>query len=75
MNKKQVELENKKINKAISLFSGAGGDTLGMENAGVEVVGFVEFDKKAIETHKSNFPKCELIKENITQIEEKDLNN
>jgi len=43
------------IMKAISLFSGMGGDTLGMENAGIEVVAFNDFNKKAIETHKNNF--------------------
>ena len=41
--------------KAISLFSGMGGDTLGMENAGIDVVAFNDFNKKAIETHKANF--------------------
>lgn len=41
--------------KAISLFSGMGGDTLGMENAGIEVVAFNDFNKKAIETHLHNF--------------------
>jgi len=54
--------------KAISLFSGAGGDTLGMKNAGIDVVGYVEFDKAAIETHSHNFPKCKLIGEDITKI-------
>ena len=47
--------------KAISLFSGAGGDTLGMEQAGIKVVGFVEFDKWATETHLRNFKKSILI--------------
>ena len=42
--------------KAISLFSGCGGDTLGMEQARIKVVGFVEFNKYAIETHINNFP-------------------
>ena len=30
--------------KAISLFSGMGGDSLGMKNAGFDVVAFNEFD-------------------------------
>jgi hypothetical protein len=38
--------------KGISLFAGCGGDTLGMEIAGVDVVGFVEIDKNATESHK-----------------------
>lgn len=45
--------------RAISLFSGAGGDTIGMENANIEVVAFSENNKAAVETHKANFPDCE----------------
>lgn len=59
--------------KAISLFSGAGGDTLGMKNAGINVVAYVEFDKDAIATHESNFPDCKLIGEDITSIPDKDF--
>lgn len=42
--------------RAISLFSGAGGDTLGLERAGFKVVAFSEMNKAAIETHLANFP-------------------
>ena len=41
---------------AISLFSGAGGDSLGMENAGLNVIAFSEFNKDAIKTHQAAFP-------------------
>jgi DNA (cytosine-5)-methyltransferase 1 len=54
--------------KAISLFSGAGGDTLGMKNAGIHVVGYVEKDKSAILTHETNFPECKCIGTDITKI-------
>lgn len=47
---------------AISLFSGCGGDTLGLERAGVQVVAFSEFNKTAIQTHEANFPNSELLK-------------
>ena len=47
-----------KIMKAISLFAGAGGDSLGMKMAGIEVVAFLENDTDAIYTHKRNFDKC-----------------
>jgi DNA (cytosine-5)-methyltransferase 1 len=57
-----------KIKTAISLFSGAGGDTLGLENANVKVIGFVEYWKPAIETHLKNFPNSQLIGEDITKI-------
>lgn len=54
--------------KAISLFSGAGGDTLGMIDSGIDVVGFVEMEKNAIETHLANFPESKLIGKDITKI-------
>jgi DNA (cytosine-5)-methyltransferase 1 len=55
--------------KAISLFSGAGGDTLGMINAGINVVGYVEMDKDAISTHEFNFTECKCIGTDITKID------
>lgn len=58
---------------AISLFSGAGGDTLGMKNAGIDVIGYVEWDKNAIETHQQNFPECKLIGKDITKIQDKEF--
>ena len=48
---------------AISLFSGMGGDTLGMEKAGFKVVAFSECDKVGIETHQKNFPHSTLIQD------------
>lgn len=54
--------------RGISLFSGAGGDTIGMTNAGMDVVGFVEFDDDAIQTHLLNYPNSELIGKNIYDI-------
>lgn len=54
--------------RAISLFSGAGGDTLGMENAGVRVVGYVEKDGAASLTHSLNFPHSHRIGSDIREI-------
>jgi len=45
--------------KAVSLFSGCGGDTLGLERAGYKVVAFSEFNKAAVATHLANFPDSE----------------
>ena len=59
---------------AISLFSGMGGDTLGMERAGFKVIAFNEFDKAGIQTHKTNFPDSILIQDE-TQKKEKDKTN
>ena len=39
----------------LDLFCGAGGLSLGFKNAGFKIVGGVEFDKAAMETHKFNF--------------------
>ena len=60
--------------KALSLFSGMGGDSLGIKNAGIDVVAFNEFDKHAVEAHKLNFPDSVLISD-PTQKKPKDKIN
>lgn len=42
--------------RAIELFAGVGGMTLGFQQAGVRVVGAVELDERHVATHKKNFP-------------------
>lgn len=54
--------------KAISLFSGCGGDTVGMTNAGFNVVAYNEFKKPAIESHKLNFPDSKLLEDKSPDI-------
>lgn len=49
----------------ISLFSGAGGDTLGMELAGLNVVAFSENNKDCILTHKARFPDSRWLGETV----------
>jgi len=51
--------------KAISLFSGMGGDTLGMTNAGVKVVAYSEKMATFRKTHEANFPKSKVIGEDV----------
>lgn len=41
---------------AISLFSGCGGDTLGLERAGFKVIAFNELKSTFVKTHLENFP-------------------
>jgi DNA (cytosine-5)-methyltransferase 1 len=53
--------------KAISLFSGCGGDTLGLERAGFMVTAYSEFLKSAIATHQENFPTATLLQEPATK--------
>lgn len=50
---------------AISLFSGAGGDTLGMEQAGISVVAFSENNAKCVQTHKAAFPHSKWLGESV----------
>ena len=42
--------------RAIDLFAGAGGMSLGFELAGIEVVAAIEYCDKAMKTHQHNFP-------------------
>ena len=54
-----------KIYTAVSLFSGMGGDTLGMTQAGCEVIAYNELKPTFCKTHHANFPDCELICDTI----------
>ena len=47
--------------KAISLFSGMGGDSLGIVNTGLELVAYSEKEKVFQETHNINFVNCKLL--------------
>jgi len=47
--------------KAISLFSGMGGDSVGMVNAGLELVAYSECEQEMRNTHELNFPDTKLI--------------
>lgn len=63
--------------KGISLFSGMGGDSLGMENAGINIVAYSEYIDIFRETHDSNFKDCKLlgkdVKSDILKIENEEL--
>ena len=51
----------KKKLKAISLFSGMGGDSLGIHNCGIELVAYSEINQVFQTTHEYNFPNSKLI--------------
>lgn len=53
----------------IDLFAGAGGMSLGFEQAGFHVVAAVEYDPIHCATHEFNFPNCETICRSVTDID------
>ena len=54
--------------KAASLFSGCGGDCVGMTEAGLHVSEYVELSPLFCETHDANFENCEKIGNDIQKI-------
>lgn len=52
----------------IDLFAGAGGMSLGFEQAGFDVVAAVEIDPVHAAIHKFNFPDCEVIARSVTDL-------
>jgi DNA (cytosine-5)-methyltransferase 1 len=51
--------------KAISLFSGMGGDSVGIKNAGINLVAYSEKEKKFRESHDLNFPNISIIGDKV----------
>lgn len=59
----------------VDLFSGAGGMTLGFDEAGFKNIFSVEFNKDFAETYKKNFPDHILIVDDIKNITENQIRN
>lgn len=59
--------------KSIELFAGAGGLALGLELAGFDHIGLVEFDKSAAKTLSVNRPSWNVLCEDIRNIADRDL--
>lgn len=57
----------------IELFAGAGGLALGVESAGFDTIGLIEFDKDAAGTLKRNRPEWNVINDDIANISCLDL--
>ncbi|TAL40023.1 MAG: DNA (cytosine-5-)-methyltransferase, partial [Alphaproteobacteria bacterium] len=62
-----------KKHKAISLFSGCGGLSLGFSWAGFDIKGFVEIDDGLREVYTDNFPTASLIGTDITKISQEQI--
>jgi len=71
--KRVIEPTTDKI-KAISLFSGMGGDSHGILKSGCELVAYSEIEKIFRESHDLNFKNCELLGDgNITKTKDEDF--
>lgn len=57
----------------VDLFCGAGGMSLGFEQAGFEIKAAVEIDSIHALVHKFNFPNCNIICEDISQLAGADI--
>jgi DNA (cytosine-5)-methyltransferase 1 len=57
----------------VDLFSGAGGMSLGFEQAGFDVVAAVELDPVHAAVHKYNFPLCAVIPRSVTDVSGDDI--
>lgn len=58
---------------AVDLFSGAGGLSLGLEQAGFDVLAAVEYDPVHAATHKFNFPHTEVVPLSVAELSGSDL--
>ena len=54
---------------AVDLFAGAGGMTLGLRQAGFDVVGAIEIDSLAAETYGLNHPKTRIVNSDIRNVD------
>lgn len=58
---------------AVDLFSGCGGLTLGLKQAGFRVLGAVEIDPLAVETYKANHKSVKVWKQDIRKVQAVDM--
>lgn len=59
--------------KSIELFAGAGGLALGIEKAGFDTIGLVEFDRNAADTLKCNRPNWHVVQDDVANVSCLDL--
>jgi DNA (cytosine-5)-methyltransferase 1 len=56
------------MSQVLSAFSGAGGDSLGLERAGFEVSVAIDWDKDCCATYRNNFPDADVYKHDVKNI-------
>jgi DNA (cytosine-5)-methyltransferase 1 len=61
--------QNRKRPIGVDLFAGAGGMSLGFEQAGFEVAAAVEYDPVHSATHEFNFPNCAAVCRSVADID------
>lgn len=59
---------SKRVLRAVDLFSGCGGLTLGLKRAGFRVIGAIELDTLAAETYRKNHPTVDVWDEDIRKV-------
>ena len=57
----------------VDLFAGAGGMSLGFDQAGFDVVAAVELDPVHAAVHKYNFPRCAVLPRSVTDVSGDDI--
>lgn len=75
---KHIDIKNVVANRpytCVELFAGAGGLALGLEEAGFEDVGLVEWDKHACDTLRLNRPNWNVIQGDVVEIAENGIRN
>lgn len=69
----KIDKRKNSMFQSIELFAGAGGLALGLEEAGFEHAGLVEFNKAAADTLKANRPEWLVLWEDVAKVAERDL--
>lgn len=65
--------KTKSAPRALALFSGCGGLSLGFASAGFDLIGHVEIEKSANEIYSHNFPNSALLGEDICKITDTEM--